>query len=133
MDYNPKVLKENLRHYRKQFGLTQEDVASRLGDLSRSAYAKIESGGTMVSIDRLMRLSELFHISLTQLLTELPEEKAYPHHKDPQHTFDEPELLGAKSIQEPRPIQVTINIQFTKENEHKLLKVLRELKKLSLD
>lgn len=133
MEYNPKVLKENLRHFRKRFGLTQDDVATRLGDLSRSAYAKIESGDTMVSLDRLMRLSEILHVSIEQLLTKQLEKKGYSKNKNIHYAFSEPDPTPKKIQPEPRPIQVTINIQFTKENEHKVVKVLRELKKLSLD
>ncbi len=53
---------------RKQQGLSQEELADRLG-LSRQAIGKWESGSSMPSIDNLIELSSILQTSVDYLLT----------------------------------------------------------------
>lgn len=53
---------------RKQQGLSQEELADRLG-LSRQAIGKWETGGSMPSIDNLLELSEILDTTVDYLLT----------------------------------------------------------------
>ncbi|MDR2525929.1 MAG: helix-turn-helix domain-containing protein [Oscillospiraceae bacterium] len=59
-----------LRRLRKANGLTQQQVAEYL-HLDRSTYAYYESGRTKISIDMLLRLAELFRVSISSLVGEI--------------------------------------------------------------
>jgi transcriptional regulator with XRE-family HTH domain len=61
---------ELLRKLRKANGLTQQQVAEYL-HLDRSTYAYYESGRTKINIDMLLRLSELFRVSIASLVGEI--------------------------------------------------------------
>lgn len=58
---------ENIRYYRKQLGLTQEKLAEAM-DVTVGAVSKWESGSTVPDIETLMRLANLFDISMDVLL-----------------------------------------------------------------
>ena len=61
-----------------QKGWSQEDVAKRL-DISIPAFSKIETGITDINLSRLEQLSNLFEMSVVQLLTfnDLEEDKKF--------------------------------------------------------
>lgn len=60
---------ENLRHYRTQAGLTQKQLAEQIGYTEKSV-SKWESGNALPTMDIALNLSELFGISLDELLFE---------------------------------------------------------------
>ncbi len=62
-------LSEKLRNLRKQAGLSQEQLAEKLG-VSRQAITKWETDAGTPEIGNLMALSALFQISLDELLLE---------------------------------------------------------------
>lgn len=59
--------KERISCLRKDKGYSQEDLAEKLG-ISRQAVAKWEAGLSYPDVDNLITLSNLFHISIDQLL-----------------------------------------------------------------
>lgn len=59
-----------IRKYRKEAGLTQEDMANRLG-VTAPAVNKWENGNTKPDIDLLAPIARLFNNSLDTLLSEL--------------------------------------------------------------
>lgn len=61
-------LGDRIQMLRKQQGLSQEDLAARLG-LSRQAIGKWESGNATPSIDNLLELASIFHTTADYLLT----------------------------------------------------------------
>lgn len=61
MDFN------NLKLYRKKFGLTQEQAAERLG-VSRQAVAKWERGETLPDIDNIIAMADMYEISIDSLV-----------------------------------------------------------------
>ncbi|SRR5690554_1317801 len=63
-----KNLGKKIRLLRHQRGWSQEDVAKRL-DISIPAFSKIETGITDVNLSRLDQISQLFDLSIVQLLT----------------------------------------------------------------
>jgi len=67
------TLGKKIRLLRHQRGWSQEDVAKRL-DISIPAFSKIETGITDVNLSRLNQISELFELSLVQLLSTSDEE-----------------------------------------------------------
>lgn len=58
---------EKMQSYRKQRGLSQEKLAEIIG-VSRQAVSKWESGQSYPEMDKLIALSELFHVTLDHLV-----------------------------------------------------------------
>ena len=58
---------ENLMRSRKKPGLSQEDVAAKLG-VSRQTVSKWELGETLPDIQQAKKLSTLYHITLDELV-----------------------------------------------------------------
>lgn len=61
------TIHENIRQMRKNTGLTQEQVAEKLG-VTRQALSSYESGRTRPDIDTLMRLCEIYDTDLEGIL-----------------------------------------------------------------
>jgi len=61
------LFSEKLRELRKERGLSQEDLANKL-DLSRQSVSKWELGVSMPDLDNVIKLSELFDVSIDYLL-----------------------------------------------------------------
>ncbi len=57
----------NLKLYRKQSGLTQEEVAEKLG-VSRQAVAKWENGDTIPDVEMCIALADLYGTTLDGLV-----------------------------------------------------------------
>lgn len=49
----------NLRETRKKHGLTQEEMALKLGYKSKSGYAMIESGKNHTTVDTALNISKI--------------------------------------------------------------------------
>lgn len=58
---------KNLKHYRKQQGLTQQDLADKLF-ISRQAISTYEKDSRRCDLDTLIRLAEILEISLEELI-----------------------------------------------------------------
>ena len=58
---------QNLKEARKQYGLTQKQVAYSL-DVVESCYANWEQGRTEPNIDMLRKLSKMFSVSIDDLI-----------------------------------------------------------------
>ena len=68
------TLEEQIKHYRKQAGLSQEKMAEKIG-VSRQAITKWENGTGTPDIANLMAIADLFQISLDELLSNEKSEK----------------------------------------------------------
>lgn len=95
-------LEDKLLSLRKQQGLTQLELAEAL-HISRQAISKWETGEAEPSLENLKSLSQIYHISLDELLGEgkLPEPKAPPEDQPPvQPPQEEPkeETNGGESL-----------------------------------
>ncbi len=67
MYYDPIDCANRVRKVRMALGYTQEDVAEKL-NISASHYGKFECGRTRPSIDILIELAALLHLSLDFML-----------------------------------------------------------------
>lgn len=65
---------EKLKSARKQAGMSQEQLAEKLG-VSRQAVTKWETDGGIPDIENIMAISALFNLSVDQLLSNEKEEK----------------------------------------------------------
>ena len=61
------MLAENIRRYRKSLGLTQDQLAERLG-ITLGAVSKWERGSSEPDLSFIMDLAELFHVSVDALI-----------------------------------------------------------------
>ncbi len=61
------MLAENIRSYRKGAGLTQEQLAERLG-ITLGAVSKWERGSSEPDLSYIVDLAELFHVSVDALI-----------------------------------------------------------------
>ena len=67
------MFKDNLVQMRKILGLTQEDIADKLG-VTRQSVAKWESGETVPDLDKCKQLADVFGVSLDDLANYEPED-----------------------------------------------------------
>jgi transcriptional regulator with XRE-family HTH domain len=66
---NTSFLASNLRLLRKKFQWSQEEFASRVG-LNRGNIASYENGSTEPRVQSLLKMSELFQVSIKELVFE---------------------------------------------------------------
>lgn len=59
---------EQLKIMRKQYGISQEQLAEKIG-VSRQAITKWETGGGMPDIENILAIAALFHVSMDELLS----------------------------------------------------------------
>ncbi len=65
MDNNS--IKENIAKLRKSYGLTQTEMAARLG-MSRTAYRNLENGKTHLISENIDKISELLEMSPEEIV-----------------------------------------------------------------
>lgn len=58
-DFLPFELLQKIKLLRKQYNLSQEAVAFEL-NISQAAYSKIENGSTMLTVEHLYALAQVF-------------------------------------------------------------------------
>ena len=63
------MLSERIYQFRRRSGLSQEQLAEQIG-VSRQAISKWESGASTPELEKLLALSECFHITLDELVRE---------------------------------------------------------------
>ncbi len=61
------MLAENIRRYRRSMGLTQDQLAERLG-ITLGAVSKWERGGSEPDLSYIMDLAGIFHVSVDALI-----------------------------------------------------------------
>ena len=57
-----------IKKYREAKNYTQEHMAHEM-DISQNTYSKLETGGIRLTVDRLMRISEILDIPLEEMLS----------------------------------------------------------------
>lgn len=62
-------LAENLRRLRDDYNYTQTQIAEKL-NISRQAYSNYETGKRIPDIDMLIRIADIYQITLEQLLVQ---------------------------------------------------------------
>lgn len=77
------MLVNQLKLYRSRMGLTQEEVAARVG-VSRQAVAKWEKGDTLPDLESCVKLADLYEVPLDMLVRGLSEKK---EETEQQHLF----------------------------------------------
>ena len=99
---------DNLRIFRKQSGLTQEEVAEKLG-VSRQAVAKWERGETSPDIEFCIQLANLYGTTVDALFC-----SAYLEDDDPdekKHAFGVAKVNDKGQITLPKKAREMFNIK----------------------
>lgn len=63
----PKVISKKIQKRRKEIGLTQEDLADKVG-ISRAYMGYIEQGRNVPSLQKLEKIAKALKVSLSDLL-----------------------------------------------------------------
>ena len=79
------TLEEQIKHYRKNAGLSQEKMAEKIG-VSRQAITKWETGTGTPDIANLMAVADLFQISVDELLSNEKSDKKQADYIYESHT-----------------------------------------------
>jgi len=58
---------EHIRQMRAELGLTQTEIANKLG-VSQNAYSKFELGYTVIKLEHLYGIADIFGVSITELI-----------------------------------------------------------------
>jgi transcriptional regulator with XRE-family HTH domain len=66
-----KMIGTKIKFIREDRKITQESIASRLG-ISQTAYSKIESNQTQLTIERLKEIAEILQVPETELISGAP-------------------------------------------------------------
>lgn len=75
------ILADKIIALRKQKGWSQEQLAEQL-DISRQSVSKWESGNSIPDLDKIVKLSKLFHVSTDYLLKDEIEETVIPEEEE---------------------------------------------------
>ena len=86
-------LAKRLKEARENVGFSQNEVAEKL-NISRQAVSKWENGWTSPDIDNLVILSDLYNISLDELLKNEHDEKKVVDNINDNTEHDEQKLFG---------------------------------------
>ena len=81
-------LGERIYALRTQKGMSQGDLAEAL-DVSRQSISKWETGGSVPELDKLIKLSQLFDVSLDELVLDKQPEAAPPPPPEPKVIYVE--------------------------------------------
>ena len=110
-----KIFAQNLRFYRRNLGITQEELARRVGT-TRSSINNYESAKSEPNFEGLCYLTRELGVELDQLLLEQDYTVPYIHTR--QVTDDEAALLSA--YREAEPVYQTVALDILR--QHKKVK-----------
>ena len=89
------TLSEKIFSLRTKMGMSQGDLAERL-EVSRQSVSKWETGQSVPDLDKIIRLADLFGVSVDELV------------RDGASPFQEPEHPAAPSAPPPSPLPVNL-------------------------
>ena len=75
------ILADKILYHRKKLGLSQEELADQLG-VSRQSISKWEGAQSIPDMDKIIKLSNLFSVSIDYLMKDEIEEPEYVEEKD---------------------------------------------------
>lgn len=89
--------RNNLKMYRKRSGLTQEQLAEKIG-VSRQSVAKWERGDSLPDIENVIALADLYEVTIDSLVRDLTslDENAKTVGGDGKHMFGAVRVKGGQ-------------------------------------
>lgn len=108
---NPKKnIAANLRFLRNRNGLSQEEVAEKIG-VSRQSVAKWENGESLPDILKCEALADLYDVSLNDLVRHVQEKEGLPIPPKNKHLFGVVTLGERGQIVLPKIARDTLNLK----------------------
>lgn len=108
---NPKKnIATNLRFLRNRNGLSQEEVAEKIG-VSRQSVAKWENGESLPDILKCEALADLYDVSLNDLVRHNPEKEGLPIPPKNKHVFGVVTLGERGQVVLPKIARDTLNLK----------------------
>ena len=101
---------ENLTTLRKFNKMTQEELAEKVG-VSRQAVAKWESGETVPDIEKCKAVSEVFSVSIDELVNNTPAAAVLPRAPKGKHIFGVVKVGDKGQIVIPAKARQIFNIE----------------------
>lgn len=119
-------LSEKITELRKGMGWSQEQLAERL-DISRQSVSKWESGMSVPELDKIVKMSDIFHVSTDYLLkedTSIPEKEETKYLKEPEENttsvFTQKEEPAKQPEHEVSPEEATSYMNLVMETKNKI-------------
>jgi len=103
------MISRNLKHLRKKFKFTQEEIAEKIG-VSRQAVAKWENGETVPDINNCLALSKLYEVTLDDLVNYSNEEDEVDIRPKGKHIFGVVKVGERGQIVIPKKAREIFNI-----------------------
>ena len=100
----------NLRYLRNRHGLSQEEVAEKIG-VSRQSVAKWENGDSLPDILKCDSLADLYGVSLNDLVRHDPQEEGLPIPPRNKHIFGIVTLGERGQLVLPKKARDTFNLK----------------------
>lgn len=104
------IVATNLRYLRNHNGLSQEQVAEKIG-VSRQAVAKWENGDSLPDILNCDALADLYDVSLNDLVRYDSEKEGMPIPPKDKHIFGVVTIGERGQISLPKKARETFNLQ----------------------
>ena len=95
------TLAEKILELRTAQGLSQGDLAERL-EVSRQSVSKWETGQSVPDLDKIIKLADLFGVTVDELVREDAQPQANPPHPEPQ-----PQVIYVEQHAGRTPAQIT--------------------------
>lgn len=122
------MLADNLRTLRKNFGLTQQEVADILG-IDRSTYTFYEAGKSTPSKENIVKLCDIFNVTVGYLFgveKNCPELKVTSRSNQVGESFD-----GLNEISRNEKFIIMAYRSLESENKEKFIDIVKEFLKES--
>src|SRR5690625_1043554 len=100
----------NLRYLRNSHGLSQEEVAEKIG-VSRQSVAKWENGESLPDIIKCEALADLYQVSLNDLVRYDPEKEGLPIPPKNKHIFGVATIGERGQIVLPKEARDTLELK----------------------
>lgn len=100
------TLAEKILHLRTAQNLSQGDLAERL-DVSRQSVSKWETGQSVPDLDKIIKLSDLFGVSVDELVREEAQPQPEPKQPEPEQPVPEPQIVYVEKPSERTAAQIT--------------------------
>ncbi|NLV89494.1 MAG: helix-turn-helix domain-containing protein [Tissierellia bacterium] len=110
MNNQKKNIAANLQYLRNHLGLSQEEVAEKIG-VSRQSVAKWENGDSLPDILKCESLADLYNVSLNDLVRYDPEKEGFPIPPKNKHIFGIVTLGERGQIVLPKIARDTLNLK----------------------
>ncbi len=121
-------ISDNIRKYRDEKCFTQSYMSNELG-IGQSAYQKIESGDSKVSIERLKQIAEILGKPMGAFLDKEQDSRSLAEKESP-ITFTENVLLQKIILQQEKRIEELEEKVKRKDNKIEELKLALNLKEI---